>query len=254
MNEGWASYWHEKLFMQDDRIHGHEVDFSRVNAWVTALPQVGLNPYAIGLRMFKYIEEMADKGKLSFDFQRIRNIQERKDYDKKTGQGLDYIFDVRENYCDYTFIREFIDQDFVDKHKLFVTGKRLNQERMVWEYYVKSRKYNEYKNMMFDSLYHPPNIKIDQEKSENSELCLVHHFEGKPLVTEFIANTMIGVEYLWGAPVHLETSEPEEKPKPQSMFSFGLPQTKPDEEEKEEIKWKRVLYTMKDRKLTKKDL
>lgn len=254
MNEGWASYWHERLFMQDDRIHGHEVDFARVNAWVTALPQVGLNPYAIGLRMYKYIEEMADKGKLSFDFQRIRNIQERNDYDKKTGQGQDYIFDVRENYCDYTFIREFIDQDFVDKHKLFVTGKRLNQERMVWEYYVKSRKYNEYKNMLFDSLYHPPNIKIDQEKSKDSELCLIHHFEGKPLINEFIANTMIGVEYLWGAPVHLETSEPEEQPKPQSMFSFGMPQTKSPEDEIEEIKWKRVLYTMKDRKLTKKDL
>ncbi|MEJ2025533.1 MAG: SpoVR family protein, partial [Deltaproteobacteria bacterium] len=31
MNEGWASYWHETLFLQDDRIRGHEVDFARVN-------------------------------------------------------------------------------------------------------------------------------------------------------------------------------------------------------------------------------
>ena len=35
MNEGWASYWHETLFMRDDRIAGHEVDFARVNAMVT---------------------------------------------------------------------------------------------------------------------------------------------------------------------------------------------------------------------------
>jgi stage V sporulation protein R len=48
MNEGWASFWHEKLFMNDERIKGHETDYAKVNASVTAMPQVGLNPYAIG--------------------------------------------------------------------------------------------------------------------------------------------------------------------------------------------------------------
>ena len=47
MNEGWASYWHETLYMQDDRIQGHEIDFARVNAGVTSMPRVGLNPYFI---------------------------------------------------------------------------------------------------------------------------------------------------------------------------------------------------------------
>ena len=28
LNEGWASYWHENLFLNDDRISGHEVDFA----------------------------------------------------------------------------------------------------------------------------------------------------------------------------------------------------------------------------------
>ena len=51
MNEGWASYWHETLFMRDDRITGHEVDFARVNAAVTAMPRVGLNPYALCMRL-----------------------------------------------------------------------------------------------------------------------------------------------------------------------------------------------------------
>jgi len=50
MNEGWASYWHEKLFLADDRIKGHEIAFSRINAKVTAISRVGLNPYAIGWR------------------------------------------------------------------------------------------------------------------------------------------------------------------------------------------------------------
>jgi len=46
MNEGWASYWHEKLFLGDDRIGGHEVEYALVNAKVTSMPRVGLNPYA----------------------------------------------------------------------------------------------------------------------------------------------------------------------------------------------------------------
>ena len=63
MNEGWASYWHEKLFLGDERISGHEVDFARVHAGVTSLPRVGLNPYALGMRLFQQIEESADRGK-----------------------------------------------------------------------------------------------------------------------------------------------------------------------------------------------
>ncbi len=62
LNEGWASYWHEKLFLQDDRIGGHEVDYSIVNARVTSMPRVGLNPYALGMRLFDYLEDKANKG------------------------------------------------------------------------------------------------------------------------------------------------------------------------------------------------
>ena len=65
LNEGWASYWHEKLFLQDDRIRGHEVDFARVHAGVTSMPRVGLNPYALGMRLFYHIHDMAEKGRCS---------------------------------------------------------------------------------------------------------------------------------------------------------------------------------------------
>ncbi len=77
MNEGWASYWHEKLFLQDERIHGHEVDFARVHAGVASLPRVGLNPYALGMRLFQAIEEGADRGRYSRPFQRLHDSAAR---------------------------------------------------------------------------------------------------------------------------------------------------------------------------------
>jgi energy-coupling factor transporter ATP-binding protein EcfA2 len=148
LNEGWASYWHEKLF-----------------------------------------------------------LEERKIFDQQTGSGQAVIFDVRENFSDFMFINTFVDQDFVDAYKLFVSAKRLNQQKGVWEYTIKSRNASDAKQMLLDTLYHPPFIEIRTEKTNPDCLYLDHHFEDKPLVNAFIANTMLGISCLWGGTVKLETNE-----------------------------------------------
>ncbi|MCP4215086.1 MAG: SpoVR family protein, partial [bacterium] len=253
-NEGWASYWHQKLFLSDDRIKGHEVEFARVDSGVTSMPRVGMNPYALGLRLYQYIEDMADKGKISYDFQRIKDRQERKDYDKKAGKGNEAIFRVRENLSDYLMVNTYLDQDFLDMHDLFVVGKRLNRQRMTWEYYVKSRRAEDYREMVLDSLYHPPHIRVDTEKSNDNELYLNHLFEGKPLYKDFIPNTMLGIEFLWGGTIKLETTEmtypasPARSPLP---VPAGAPQKPPA---KKVPKIQRVLYTMQNKKISKKNL
>ncbi|SDP21992.1 SpoVR family protein [Desulforhopalus singaporensis] len=244
LNEGWASYWHENLFLQDDRISGHEIDFAVVNAKVTSLPRVGLNPYALGMRLFYYIEEQADKGKISYDYQRIADQYRRRKFDVGAGGGKEFIFNVRENFCDAMFIANFIDQEFVDKHKLFVAGKRLNKKRMTWQYYVKSKKARHYRKMVADALYHPPAIKIDVD--ENNSLVINHIFEGKPLLRDYIRGTMMGIEFLWGNKVILFTEEPEPVKK-----QPGQSQQAQQEKGPGEVKWKRVKYTMKDRKLNR---
>ncbi|BBO70517.1 SpoVR family protein [Desulfosarcina alkanivorans] len=255
MNEGWASYWHETLFMNDDRIKGHEVDFARVNAGVTAMPRVGLNPYALGMRLFYFLEELAEKGRISWEYQHEADAGRRQAYNAKTGKGRDYIFKVRQNFSDFTFIHSFVDQDFVTANNLFVAGKRLNEKKMVWEYYVKSRNAGQYRDMLMGSLYHPPHIEVDLEKTEDNSLYLTHRFEGKPLLAEYIPNTMLGIEYLWGGPVQLETMEVAARPRePRTPAIPGFSAPKTDAVKPREIKWQRVLYTMKERKLSKKIL
>jgi stage V sporulation protein R len=244
LNEGWASYWHENLFLNDDRISGHEVDFAVVNAKVTSMPRVGLNPYALGMRLFYYLESQAEKGKISYDYQRILDSERRKKYNSATGSGRSFIFSVRENFCDAMFVNAFIDQEFVDLHKLFVADKRLNKERMTWEYYIKSKKARHYKQMIANSLYHPPAITINVD--DDNSLILNHVFEGKPLYREYIEGVLLGVEFLWGAKVSLYTHEAErvKKNAEQSL----APRT---EGPGGEIVWRRVRYTMKDRKATR---
>ena len=161
----------------------------------------------------------------------------------------------RDNFNDFMFINTFIDQDFVNQFKLFVAGRRLDQSRGVWQYYVKSRSAESYRKMLLDTLYHPPYLQIQHQNTANGNLYLVHVFEGKPLVNEFIANTMLGIEYLWGAPVQRETNEVV----PAESTQAGLPipgLTMPVEEapQAKEIKWQKVRYTMKDRKLSRENI
>ncbi len=259
MNEGWASYWHEYLFMRDDRINGHEADFAKINAAVTSLPKVGLNPYALGMRMFQHIEEMENKGRYSFEYHLLKEEHLKQEFDLKQNSGKDRIFHIRETMNDFTFINKFIDQEFVSKYKLFVTGKRFNQQRMSWEYYIKSKKAEDYKDMVIDTLYHPPDIQVDREKSVAGILHLNHRFEGKPLKNDYLKNTMIGIEYLWGGPVQLETNDAVIVPEPTGSYANfwdpATPQTTPSAEERPpELQWKRVLYVMDNRKLHKREL
>ncbi len=243
MNEGWASYWHEKLFLDDDRIRGHEIAFAKINSKVTSLSKVGLNPYAIGWRLFRHIEEMADQGKLSYAYQKLLNREEREKFDDNSDTGRDFIFHVRENYCDFTFFNTFVEQDFVDKFKLMVVGKRINPEKNVREYYIKSRSSKDYKKMLIDSLYHPPNIKFEEK---DGELLLKHQFEGSEIYKDFIHNTMIGIEYLWGDGVRLETTEFDWEKMKRSGNNGGLKVGKPE--------LKKVIYKVKDKKITKEVL
>ncbi len=253
LNEGWASYWHEKLFLSDDRIRGNEVNYARINAGVTSMPRVGINPYALGMRLFQYLEEMADKGRISYEYQRLTDSRQRREFDRHTAQGLDFVFDVRENFNDFTLIHTFIDQDFINRNRLFVAGRRLNSQRGVWEYFVKSRKAEDYRKMILDSLYHPPFIQVDEEKTKDGHLYLRHVYEGKPLVREYIANTMLGIEYLWGGTVQLETTEEQSEISSgyDDIQPFFMPTTTVDEPAEKKVTLRQVVYTMEKRKLTR---
>ena len=240
INEGWASYWHDKLFRQDERIIGHEVAYSVLNAHVTSISRVGLNPYAIGLRLIQHIEDLAEKGKMSYEYQKLLLADAKKTFDKKTGNGQEAIFKLRENFSDFMLINTFVDQNFVNKHNLFVVGKRPNPEKGVIEYYIKSKDAKDYKKMLIDSLYHPPVIRVDEDKSSKNVLYIKHIFEGKQLIKDFIPEVLIGLSFLWGGEVKLETTEillNEKAKTEEEMYSY-----------------QKVIYMCKDKKIGKSKL
>ncbi len=256
LNEAWASYWHHKLFLKDERRKTHEVDYSVMNAKVTSLPEIGINPYALGLRLLNHIEDLADKGKISYEFERLRDVEARKKYDKETGKGLEFLFKVRENFNDFMLINSFVDQDFVDRHRLFVAGRRLTFSQrtgqVVWQAYIKSRDAEKYKEMLVKKLYHPPHITFGRtKKSDENVLYLLHHFEGKELIKEYIPMTMIGLEFLWGETVRLVTHEVNQESMEGIMAEMDFNAIIDEDELRKMLKYDRVAYVIKDRKFGK---
>lgn len=237
INEGWASYWHDTLFRSDDRIKQYETNYARVNAYVTAIDRIGLNPYAIGLRLIQHVENLADKGKISRHFQLLENEEMRNDFNENKLKGKEAIFELRKNFSDFMLIHIFCNQDFTNQHNLFTVGKRFNPQQNIYEYYVNSKKAEDYKKMLEDTLYHPPQIKVEESKTTENNLYLVHKFEGKQLYKDYIPETMMDIEYLWGNQVQLETTE--------------IIVKKDSQTESQSKVYQKVLYTMKERKIQK---
>lgn len=244
INEGWASYWHDELFRSDHRIKGHESEYSVINSKVTSISRVGYNPYAIGLRLIQYIENLADSGKISYEFQKLRDSELREKFNKMTGKGREAIFNIRKHFSDFTLINTFVDQDFVDLHRLFVVGQRLNERRGTVEYYVKSRKAEDYKQMLIDNMYHPPIINIELKHTDTKTLYLKHSFEGKQLYKPYIADTLMGIEFLWfgdnaQGQVILETTDIMKRKSNDDSVSY---------------EYKPILYIMSNKKMSKRYL
>ena len=214
INEGWASYWHNRLFIEDDRIKGHEADYARINAFVTSLRTVDggrINPYALGSRMFEFIADSASKGKFCYEFDKMKDREKRKKYNNPANKRDDYLFEIRQDFSDFRFVNTFVTQDFVDRYNLITVGAQLymdNQYQIMKQYYIKSKTADSYKKLILGNLVHPPHITVSEDPE--GTLVLLHHWEGKPLYTDMIDNVLIGLEYLWGNPVRLMTKVEEQ--------------------------------------------
>lgn len=248
-NEGWASLWHERLFIADERISGHEVDFARVNSGVLVNPKLGLNPYIIGKHLFEFIERMAQEGKLSYEYQLLKDAEQRKHYDLGLGEaaGKKALLETRKNFNDsmlVNFLSENDFQDFVDRYNLFLAGMRLNLEKGTVETYIKSRNGKEYRKMLNDRLYHPPYYTVDNQEGK---LYINHIFEGRALVTKYIPAVLKGLAFLWNNTVKLETTEFEMEPTNDltPLFLLQNPDIKP------ECKKLRVLYTYENKNISR---
>ena len=204
MNEGWATYWHSRIMtekvLRDDEI----IDYADHHSGTLRGSPLSINPYKLGVELFRDIEERWDKGRFGKNYEECDDLAEKRRWDRSLNLGRSKIFEVRRLYNDLTFLDTFLTEDFCRRHKLFVYEK--DERRQAWV--VRSREFLQVKAALLEQLTNAgqPIIRVTDGNHRNrGELLLVHQHEGRDLKWDFARDTLTNLYRIWKRPVQLET-------------------------------------------------
>lgn len=175
MNEGWATYWHTK-FMQEMDLGGEDaIEFAKMTATVAQPNRYQLNPYNVGLAIWRDIERR---------------------------YGTEEMFIVRETDSDTSFLRNYLTQEIVDECDLYVYEQRGN------EWVVIEKEVDAIRAALVQERVHGgfPVLQVHTQIDHGrSVLHLTHAYEGVELDEKYIRKTLPHVYRLWGEEVCLNT-------------------------------------------------
>ncbi len=204
MNEGWATYWHSKIMTTRALDASEVIDYADSHAGVLSTSGARLNPYKLGLELFRDIEDRWNKGRFGKEFEECDDMALRRSWDKGLGKGREKIFEVRRLYNDITFIDEFLTPEFCIDQKLFVY--EFNEKGNRWE--IVDRQFKAVKKKLLSMLtnFGQPIIEVvDGNFGNRGELLLHHRHEGVDLKHDWALETLANLQRLWRRPVHLFT-------------------------------------------------
>ncbi len=203
MNEGWATFWHSTVLteraLEDDEL----LDYADAHAATLATRPGQINPYKLGLELWRDIQERWDRGRFGPAYAACDDFAKRRSWDTRAGLGRQKIFEVRRAYNDVTFIDEFLTEDFVRDRRLFVY-RRGSDDEMV----VSSREWRQVKETLLRDLTNSGNPIIEAEDANHrnrGELLLRHRWDGLDLRIDYARETMEALFRVWHRPVHVAT-------------------------------------------------
>jgi stage V sporulation protein R len=192
MNEGWASYWHQRIIRELDLTSDETIEFAKLNSSVVQPSRHTLNPYYLGLKIFEDIERRFDNP----------TKEEQARFGRVPGKGREKMFEVRELDSDISFIRNYLTKDLVNDLDLYIFEKKGPEWKITDKSWEKIRDQLVYSkvNGGFPSL-----MVKDGDFNRVGELYLIHEYEGMELDLKYVERTLPHVVQLWGKNVHLET-------------------------------------------------
>jgi stage V sporulation protein R len=208
-NEGWASFWHSKMMTERLLDPAEVIDYADHHSGTMATSPGRLNPYKVGIELWRDIEERWNRGRHGAEWEACDDYAVKRNWDTGAMKGREKIFEVRRHYNDVTFIDEFLTPDFVRRHGLFT----YEYDRRSNEYVIADRDFQAVKEKLLFMLtnFGQPTIEVaDGNFLNRGELLLVHRFEGVPLKIDQALETLEHVQSIWKRPVNLETVVDEE--------------------------------------------
>jgi stage V sporulation protein R len=204
MNEGWATYWHSKIMtsraLRDDEL----IDYAEAASGVTAMAPNQLNPYKIGVELYRDIEDRWNRGKFGKEWRECDDQRAREEWDKRLGLGSSKIFEVRRLYNDVTFIDEFFTLDFCREQQFFTFTKN----RRTGDLEIEGREFAKIKQQLLQALTNsgqPFIYVVDANHLNRGELLMGHRHEGVDLQANYARDTLRNLERVWRRPVSLLT-------------------------------------------------
>jgi len=216
MNEGWATYWHSRMMTEKILSDSEVIDYADHHSGTVATSPGRLNPYKLGVELFRDIEDRWNKGKFGKEYEECDDWETKKRWNKDVGEGQKKIFEVRMMYNDLMFIDAFLTREFCEEQKLFVY--QYNDRSDFYE--ISDREFNAIKQKLLNSLtnFGQPFICVENANYLNrGELYLQHRHEGVDLQPNEARDTLENIFKIWKRPVHIETIVDEA----QTLLSFN---------------------------------
>ncbi|MCA9116436.1 MAG: SpoVR family protein, partial [Planctomycetaceae bacterium] len=204
MNEGWASYWHSTIMTTHALTDAEAICYAEHHSGTMATSPNRLNPYKLGIELFRDIEERWNRGCFGPEYDACDDVRERQHWDRQLGLGREKIFEVRRVHNDVTFIDTFLTPEFCARHRMFSFAYNDASEH----YEIASRQFEEIKKQLLTSLtnHGRPVIEVvDGNYLNRGELYLRHRYQGTELRDDYARATLANLETIWSRPVHLET-------------------------------------------------
>jgi stage V sporulation protein R len=204
MNEGWATYWHSRLMTERILDASEIIDYADNAAGVLATSGGRLNPYKLGVELYRNIEERWDKGQFGKEWEDCDDADAKKNWNLRTGLGRKKLFEVRALYNDVTFIDEFLTPEFCMEQKLFSFDWSNRNER----FEIASREFKQVKDKLLFQLTNAgsPFIYVEDGNFENKgELLLRHEHQGMDLRADYAKEVMKSLARVWKRPVNVST-------------------------------------------------
>lgn len=204
MNEGWASYWHSTIMTQKTLQPWECIDYADHHSGTMATYGVRLNPYKLGIELFRNIEHRWNTGKFGKDYDECEDLEKRRTWDKKLGLGRQKIFEVRRVHNDITFIDTYLTPEFCRDHNMFAFAF----QDQTGQYVIESREFEKIKQRLLFSLTNlgqPWIYVIDGNYRNRGELLLKHQHNGIDLRQDWAADTLANIQFIWSRPVHVQT-------------------------------------------------
>ncbi|MFT5287633.1 MAG: stage V sporulation protein R, partial [Planctomycetota bacterium] len=176
MNEGWACYWHSKLLTGGLLDASEILDFADAHSGATASQPGQLNPYKLGIELFRFADECGED-----------------------------IFRLRSVHNDVSLIDKLADESFTER---FLRSPEPASSAMHDEQMEAPPTWREVKAQTLHRLSWGglPQIELTGIGA-TGELLLIHRHDGRDLQLGETGETLKCMAGIWQAPVHLLTLE-----------------------------------------------